>query len=76
MAMPPPHTSGRRLWRARRRHDRIDAALLRTGSGWDLQFHRNDRLLVSRRFAHEADARRDAAARLRDLERAGWVSHW
>jgi hypothetical protein len=65
-----------RLWRARKRHDRIDATLRRAESHWELRFVRNDRLLVARRYTREAPARSEAAARLRDLERAGWVTHW
>ena len=74
--MSTADTSWLRLWRARRRHDRIDAVLRRAGSAWELRFVRNDRLLVARRFGSERLARADAASRLRDLERAGWVSHW
>jgi hypothetical protein len=65
-----------RLWRARRRHDRIDATLRRAGQAWDLRFAWNDRPLIIRRYAREENARAAAAERLRDLERAGWVPHW
>jgi hypothetical protein len=64
------------LWRARRRHDHIDAVLQRAGSEWVLHFSRNDRLMLSRPYGRQADARAEAAARLQDLERAGWVDHW
>jgi hypothetical protein len=67
---------GLRLWRARRRHDRIDAVLKRAGSRWVLEFLRNGRSMLTRRYAHERDARADAAARLAELLRAGWVDHW
>ena len=65
-----------RLWRARKRHDRIDALLERTGSRWVLQFIRNDHVLLTRRYAREAPARAEAAERLKELQRAGWVDHW
>lgn len=74
--MSTKESSWLRLWRARRRHDRIDAVLRRAGSMWELRFVRNDRLLVARRFVNQRLARAEAAGRLRDLERAGWVSHW
>lgn len=65
-----------RVWRARRRHDHIDAVLHDRGAGWDLAFLRNDRPLVIWRFTTRDDAVGEAAARLRDLQRAGWNVHW
>ena len=69
-------TEGLRLWRARRRHDRIDAVLKRAGSRWVLEFLRNDRSMLTRPYTHETAARADAATRLAELLRAGWVDHW
>jgi len=60
----------------RRRHDHIDATLRATRNAWTLRFFRNDRLLLAWRFAAESDARAEATSRRRELERAGWVSHW
>ncbi len=65
-----------RLWRVRRRHHHIDAALRKTAAGWRLEFLRNDRPMVVLPFEHEADARREADRRLRELQRAGWTVHW
>ena len=65
-----------RLFRARRRQDRIDAVLCRAGSRWELVYSRNDRKMFARVFVHESAARKEAAARLRELQRAGWVDHW
>ena len=31
---------------------------------------------MSRRFDTEEDARADATARFRELQRAGWIDHW
>jgi len=31
---------------------------------------------MSRRFDTEEDARADAHARFRELQRAGWIDHW
>ena len=65
-----------RLWRVRRRRDHIDALLNDAGDGWDLQFLRNDRRLVVWRYETREAASIEANARLRELERAGWTSHW
>jgi hypothetical protein len=65
-----------RLWRARRQHDRLEATLARNDDGWAVEFRLNDRGFVSLRFRGEARAREYAAVRLRELERAGWASHW
>jgi hypothetical protein len=32
--------------------------------------------MLAWRYPDEVDARRDADTRRRELERAGWVSHW
>lgn len=65
-----------RLWRVRRRHDHIDALLRPRASAWDLRFTRNDRVLVTRQFSDREAACADAETRLRELQRAGWNTHW
>ena len=65
-----------RLWRVRRRHDHIDAELREDSSGWQLEFLRNDRLLVRWQFGDPSEARLEADRRLKELQRAGWVLHW
>ena len=65
-----------RLWRVRKRHDHIDALLLQTSDGWQLQFGRNDRPLVVWRFETQEEAQGEADKRLRELQRAGWTAHW
>lgn len=65
-----------RLWRARRRHDHVDAVLQRDGATWRLQFLRNDRLLLTMNYPDRETARADARGRLKDLQRAGWTVHW
>ena len=65
-----------RLWRARRRYDRIDAVLEGMSRAWELRFFRNDRLMLTRSYRREKDARTEATSRLRELRRAGWVEHW
>jgi hypothetical protein len=65
-----------RLWRMRRRHQHIDATLAPDGAAWRLTFLRNDRPMIVWRYDEEAAARGEAELRRRDLERAGWTSHW
>jgi len=65
-----------RLWRARRRHAHIDALLRESNGRWEASYSRDDRPLLIRQFDTEADARADAAARFRELQRAGWIDHW
>jgi hypothetical protein len=65
-----------RLWRARRRHDHVDAVLHRAGSGWELQFLWNDKPMIARRYRQAKAARTEAASKLRELELHGWISHW
>ena len=65
-----------RLWRARRRHHHIDAVLGTSTAGWAVGYFHDDRPLVTHEFSSEDSARDDAAGRLKDLQRAGWVVHW
>ena len=65
-----------RLWRARRRHAHIDAMLRRRADGWEVSYSRDDRPLMTRLFESEEEARGDATARFRELQRAGWIDHW
>ncbi len=65
-----------RLWRVRKRHDHIDAQLREMSGGWTLQFARNDRPLIVWEFPTEPEARCEAERKLKELERAGWTSHW
>jgi hypothetical protein len=67
---------GVRLWRARRRHDHVDAVLRQDGAGWLLQFFHNDRSLLAWPYPDPESARAEAAERLRALQRAGWNVHW
>ena len=70
--MPTPT----RLWRARKRHDAIDALLRVDPDGAELEYRFNARTLLRRRY-ESADLARDGAdARLRELQRAGWNVHW
>ena len=65
-----------RLWRVRKHDQHIDADLHETRRGVELRYAWNDRRLIALPFADEREARREAARRLRELQRAGWTSHW
>ena len=41
-----------------------------------LEFRRNGRPLLTWRFGTRDEASAEAVRRLRDLERAGWNTHW
>jgi hypothetical protein len=73
---PPAAGPGERLWRARRRHHYIDALVRDSDTGSVLEFRRNGRSLVTWRFDTRAVASAEAMTRLRDLQRAGWNTHW
>jgi hypothetical protein len=65
-----------RLWRLRRRHDYIDAIVWPIRGAWELQFVRNGRVLLTRQYETREVASADADGRLRELQRAGWHTHW
>jgi hypothetical protein len=65
-----------RLWRARRRHDAIEARVVPEAGAWTLTFRFNDRRLLTWRFTTRAAACEDADRRLGELQRAGWTPHW
>jgi hypothetical protein len=66
-----------RLWRARKDHAWIDARLEdEHAGGASLEFfYDGDRIFV-RRLETRQLAVDEAHARLQDLLRAGWVTHW
>jgi len=67
--------TGRRLWRVRKLHRHIDAQL-RGEAGPELQLLYGDRVIYRRAWATIEEAEHDAAAKLADLQRAGWTEHW
>jgi hypothetical protein len=71
-----PAETAERIWRARRRHHHIDAVVRPHATACDLQFFHDDRLMVSWPFADRERAVAEAAARLKELQRAGWNVHW
>jgi hypothetical protein len=67
-----------RLWRVRKQHVWIDAQITdaRDGRGVDLRFYYDARLVLARRWPTRALAVNAAGERLRELQRAGWNTHW
>jgi hypothetical protein len=74
--MPQRSHEFERIWRVRRRHDHIDALLRQRHDAWDLRFTRNDRVLITQEFRDRDAAIAAADTRLRELQRAGWNTHW
>ena len=67
-----------RVWRVRKNHTWIDAQLrARADSGaCELQFYYEGALFVTRRWPSRDEALAHAAEQLRELQRAGWNTHW
>ncbi len=67
-----------RVWRLRKNSTWLDARIAdATGvDGVELQFFRDNTLISARRWPSREDAIADAQRQLRDLQRAGWNTHW
>ena len=65
----------RRLWRVRKLHRHIDAEM-RGENPLELRLIYNDRVIYFRQWTTVGEAEADAAAKLADLQRAGWTEHW
>jgi hypothetical protein len=66
-----------RLWRVRKDHVWIDARLVAASDGTiELRFFYDGEPLLTRPWPTRARALADADERLRDLQRAGWITHW
>ena len=65
-----------RLWRARKRHDAIDAILEVRDDDVRVTLLLNQRRLWRAEFETEEAAKAAANAKLKDLQRAGWNVHW
>jgi hypothetical protein len=67
-----------RIWRARKHHTWIDAQLrpASDGAGVELQFFYDGTLVLSRVWPTRGDAAAHASSQLRELQRAGWNTHW
>ncbi len=78
LACTAHRTDAERLWRVRKQHRHIDAILLTLAEApaVELQYFRDDKLLIARRWPSRAPAIEEASAKLADLQRAGWSTHW
>ena len=65
-----------RLWRVRKHHVWIDAQLHSHATDVELKFLYDGELLLARRWPTRELAVAHAEERLRDLQRAGWNTHW
>ena len=65
-----------RLWRLRKRQQNIDAVLRDTDEGVTLEFAMNGQHLTTRRCRSRAQALTEATEQRKELERAGWTTHW
>jgi hypothetical protein len=64
------------VWRLRKLHQYVDAAVRDDGAGVDVQFFYNGALTYERRCPTRALALAEAAAKRAELEREGWTAHW
>jgi hypothetical protein len=67
-----------RVWRLRKNSTWLDARLSDGAeeAGVELQFFRDNTLISSRRWPSREEAVADAERQLRELQRAGWNTHW
>ena len=65
-----------RLWRVRKDHTWIDAQLASGPNSIEVRFFLDGERVFSREFPTRALATAEADRRLRDLQRAGWTTHW
>ena len=65
-----------RLWRVRKDHTWIDAQLSDSKNAVEVHFLLDGEPFLTREFPSRATATADAERTLRDLQRAGWNTHW
>jgi hypothetical protein len=66
-----------RLWRVRKNHTWIDAQLHDSGNAtFELRMLYDGDVILRRECATRTAAVSCAAERLRELQRAGWNTHW
>jgi hypothetical protein len=67
-----------RVWRLRKNSTWLDARLAACAGSTEveLQFFRDGALFYARRWPSREEALTDAGSQLRDLQRAGWNTHW
>jgi hypothetical protein len=73
-----PPALAERVWRVRKNHTSIDAQVrdCPDSSGVEVQFFYDGTLVLARRWPSRERALAHAADQLRDLQRAGWNTHW
>ena len=71
-------TSEVRVWRLRKNSTWLDARLSGSADAGavELKFFRDNALISSRSWPTREDAMADAERHLRELQRAGWNTHW
>jgi hypothetical protein len=70
-------TTAVRVWRLRKNSTWLDARIEDGGeSGVELQFFRDNTRISSRQWPSREQALADADRQLRDLQLAGWNTHW
>jgi hypothetical protein len=74
--MTPRVPVGERVWRVRKNHTWIDAQVHECTDGIEVGFTYDGARVYSRRFPTRDLALVEAARVLRDLQRAGWATHW
>jgi hypothetical protein len=60
----------------RKNHTSIDAHISDRGVGVEIRYFYDGEPVLSQRWPTRQLALTDAAARLRELQRAGWTTHW
>jgi hypothetical protein len=67
-----------RLWRVRKNHVWIDARLRGAAAGGcvELRYFYDGEPILTSRFPSRRAAEAEAVRRLRELQRAGWNTHW
>ena len=72
-------TERERLWRLRKRQQSIDAIVRDSTEDKDevtLEFVMNGKRVTARRWPSRAQAVKAATEKRKELERAGWATHW
>ena len=54
----------------------MDAQLRSDDGGVSVHYFLDGTMVLTRQWSTREEAMADAAARLRDLQRAGWMTHW
>jgi hypothetical protein len=67
-----------RVWRVRKQHTWIDAQLRGRPDSTEveIQFFYDGAMVFARSCSSREEALSHAEEQLRDLQRAGWVTHW